>query len=189
MGSSNPLAWILPFSAGGGGGPDNRDCWSFETNGFENPGEVWPPIDPDRMNRSFVRNVEPGDNFVGDVAAFRRRQEADMKRWEERPVGEALREQERNRATVVDVYGRDVVEDDDVSEEYESEYEEGMDGEEGWTSRDGSRLKDFGVDEDAEGYANHPEDEQVDAGEEDEEDNIPLAELIRRRKKHVSLQS
>ena len=40
-------------------------------------------------------------------------------------------------------------------------------GEEAWRSSGGDRLRDFGVDEDAEFY---------------DEDNIPLAELIRRRK-------
>ena len=55
----------------------------------------------------------------------------------------------------------------DEIDEYESEYEEGMDGEEGWTNSDGDRLRDFGVDEDAEVLA---------------EDDIPLGELLRRRK-------
>lgn len=40
-------------------------------------------------------------------------------------------------------------------------------GEEGWRNSDGDRLRDFGVDEDAEFY---------------DEDDIPLAELLKRRK-------
>lgn len=39
-------------------------------------------------------------------------------------------------------------------------------GEEGWRNSEGDRLQDFGVDEDADFY---------------DEDNIPLAELLRRR--------
>lgn len=170
MGSNNPIAWFLPFA----GGPDNRDCWSFETNEFENPGETWPPVDPDRMSRPlFRKDVE--DNHVGDVAAFKSRQEADMKRWE-RPSSMETRKQEMHRATMVSRDDEDVVNDNMIDDDYESEYEEGMDGEEGWTSRDGSRLRDFGVDEDAE------VDQIIEIDDEDEEDNIPLAELIRRRK-------
>jgi palmitoyltransferase len=56
---------------------------------------------------------------------------------------------------------------DDEQDEYESEVEEGIDGEEGWTNAEGDRLRDFGVDEDAELLA---------------EEDVPLGELLRRRK-------
>jgi palmitoyltransferase len=61
----------------------------------------------------------------------------------------------------------DRVQEVDNSDEYESEYEEGIDGEEGWTNSEGDRLRDYGVDEEAEVLA---------------DDDIPLAELLRRRK-------
>ena len=41
-------------------------------------------------------------------------------------------------------------------------------GEEGWQDSDGNRLKDYGVDEDVEFY--------------DEEDSVPIAELLRQRR-------
>jgi len=47
--------------------------------------------------------------------------------------------------------------DDDVSDG----------GEEGWKDSDGDRLRDFGVDEDVEFY---------------DEDNVPLGELLRKRR-------
>lgn len=56
---------------------------------------------------------------------------------------------------------------DEDDDEYESEYEEGIDGEEGWTNSEGERLRDFGVDEDTEIVT---------------DDDIPLGELLRRRK-------
>jgi palmitoyltransferase len=59
---------------------------------------------------------------------------------------------------------------DDASDEEEEKVKYGDgEGEEGWRNAEGERLKDFGVDEDVEFY-----DEQ--------EDEIPLAELIARRR-------
>jgi palmitoyltransferase len=81
---------------------------------------------------------------VGDVEAFKRRQREDYQRRLEQSL--------------------DV---DDEQDEYESEVEEGIDGEEGWTNAEGDRLRDFGVDEDAELLA---------------EEDVPLGELLRRRK-------
>jgi len=52
-------------------------------------------------------------------------------------------------------------------------YEEGMDGEPGWTNSEGDRLRDYGVDEEVEDEELIP----LDA-----DDDVPLSELIRRRK-------
>jgi palmitoyltransferase len=83
--------------------------------------------------------------------AFKRRQEMDLKRWQ-------------NVTGDKNIYADD---DDGGEGGYGSEYEEGLDGEEGWTNSEGDRLKDFGVDEDADAL---------------DEDDIPLGELLRRRK-------
>ena len=53
-------------------------------------------------------------------------------------------------------------------------YEAGMDGEPGWTNSDGDRLRDYGVDEEVEDEDLIPPDA--------EEDDVPIAELLRRRK-------
>ncbi len=145
MGTGNVVAWFLPF----GGGPNIESAASYEVNGFEDESKVWPPPDPDKMPR-VRRNVneEVDVKDVGDIEAFKRRQEKDYERWSR----------------------RDDLEEggsDGEGEEYESEYEEGIDGEEGWTNAEGDRLRDFGVDEDAEVLA---------------DDEIPLGELLRRRK-------
>jgi palmitoyltransferase len=144
MGTANVVAWFLPF----GGGPGIDSASSFEVNGFEDESKVWPPPDPDKMPRVQRKVDEDVDiQGVGEVEAFRRRQAKDYERWGNK---------------------EDVEEGgSDEGDEYESEYEEGIDGEEGWTNAEGDRLRDFGVDEDAE---LHPDDE------------IPLGELLRRRK-------
>lgn len=170
MGTANILLWLLPF----GGSPSNDSGWDFETNGFEDPGTTWPPIDPDKLPRNELRSAATLARDVGDVKAFKRRQQQDMKRWQS-TTSDNIREQEFARATTVDDEDNDVL-DTEEEDDYESEYEEGMDGEEGWTSRDGSRLKDFGVDEDAE----------VVVEKELHEDDIPLGELIRRRRGHLA---
>jgi palmitoyltransferase len=142
MGTSNVLLWFLPF----GGAPSIASTANYEVNGFEDASKIWPPPDPDKMPRA---ERALNDDMVEmeyetvreEKEAFRRRQEKDYERW-----------------------GGDLEEE---SEEYESEYEEGIDGEEGWTNSDGDRLRDYGVDEEAEVLA---------------DDEIPLGELLRRRK-------
>lgn len=173
MGSSNPIAWFLPF----GGNPGMDTATKFETNGFEHDDKIWPPVDPDRMPRTF-RLPEASSAFIHNdyspsqqeaIDAFRRRQEVDIKRYENMPS----RPLDSIKATVVrktpdgeyvDVY--DTEDDDEDEANYESEEEEGIDGEKGWTSKSGDRLRDFGVDE----------------SESEDEDNIPLGELLRRRR-------
>ena len=151
MGTNNVLMWFLPF----GGAPGIESAASYEVNGFEDEGKVWPPPDPDKMPRA----SRPLDDDTGikdygsvgeQVEAFKRRQQKDYERW-----GGKNRENDGDGTHY------------DEPEEYESEYEEGMDGEEGWTNSDGDRLRDYGVDEEAEVLA---------------DDDIPLAELLRRRK-------
>jgi palmitoyltransferase len=147
MGTSNVLLWFLPF----GGAPSIASAANYEVNGFEDESKIWPPPDPDKMPRA---ERALNDDMVEmeyetveeEKEAFRRRQEKDYERW-----------------------GRSTAEGDGnvESDEYESEYEEGIDGEEGWTNSDGDRLRDYGVDEEAEVLA---------------DDEIPLGELLRRRK-------
>ncbi len=186
MGTSNPLAWFLPFS----GGPDNESGWGpWEENGFEDEGTSWPPIDPDKLPRSPLpdaadRNTNPfihgrGDKNEDAVQAFKRRQQEDYKRWEsirsnpqarqrlksESSPSSSWEEIDPSPSSSAD-YGNDAGDNED--NEYQSDdYEEGMDGHPGWTNSDGDRLRDYGVDEDAELII---------------EDDIPLGELLRRRR-------
>lgn len=150
--------WIFPFAAT----PSIRSGIVFETNGFEDPSISWPPPDPDRIVRRPTGVAEsPAFTFTeGDaeeerVAAFRRRQQEDLRRWQGNDGGVHKRRAFHRR------FDADAeLLDDDVAGDDES-------GEEGWRNHEGERLNDFGVDEDVEFY--------------DEED-VPLAKLIQRRK-------
>ena len=167
MGTSNPILWFLPF----GGNPSIDSATYFETNGFENEDTVWPPVDPDRIPRNFSL-PETSSAFIHheysatqqeEIDAFRRRQELDLKRFQNMPS----RPLNSIKSTVVrkdreGVY-QDVPEGIEEEEDDDYEYEQGIDGEPGWTSKSGDRLRDFGVDE-------------------SDEDDIPLGELIRRRR-------
>lgn len=105
------------------------------------------------------RQFERGGPFVyGDegmsnkeaIAAFRRRQQADFKRWRGSPDGPGEQSEQGDS--------------DDEDERRESSSR--SDGEEPWTNVEGERLVDFGVDEETEVY---------------EADDVPIAELLRRR--------
>ncbi|KAM3067580.1 Palmitoyltransferase [Clarireedia jacksonii] len=155
MGTGNPVAWIWPFSRG----PSLEETVAWEENGFNDKEGEWPPIDPDKLGRRIDRaEIVPGctpqnvyESVEDERDAFKRRQETDLRRWQ-------------NVTSNENIYA-----DDGNVEEigYGNEYEEGLDGEEGWTNSEGDRLKDFGVDEDADTL---------------DEDDIPLGELLRRRK-------
>ncbi|PBP19878.1 DHHC zinc finger membrane protein [Diplocarpon rosae] len=147
MGTKNVLMWFMPF----GGGPSIETAGTFEVNGFEDADKTWPPPDPDKMSRGEQIERQKADEKIygtpeEELAAFRRRQEEDHKRW--------LRKEDP------------AMDDEESGSPSEDESNAGTD-QKAWTSRSGDRLHDFGVDEEAEVL---PEDE------------IPLAELLRRRK-------
>ncbi|KIX01631.1 uncharacterized protein Z518_09357 [Rhinocladiella mackenziei CBS 650.93] len=153
MGSANPIAWFWPFSA-----TPKTSGSTFETNGFEDPGTTWPPPDPDRMPR-MDRPLDPHDAFVhhhpgpspsDEMIAFKQRQQVDV---QQRPDHYGV----QRRKPFHKRFEADNAEDD----------EDAQSGEEGWQDSGGNRLKDYGIDEDAEFY---------------DEDNIPIAELLKRRR-------
>ena len=146
-----------------------RDVYGDAEILLTDPSTSWPPPDPDRMPRSnrrppfekpFVYN-EDSPMIQNSVDAFRRRQQEDLKRYDGGATPsvprQSLHERYRNRAY------------DDKSLHFQPvESNHFRSGEEGWQDSEGDRLNDFGVDEDAEFY---------------DQDDIPLANLIRRRNK------
>jgi palmitoyltransferase len=174
MGTRNVLAWLWPFSGGPILSKDGKGIgWEWEENGF-NPREgMWPPPDPEKLRRA--RTGWPGAKAGGgddkkwgtpeeEKAAFRARQAQDWRRFKGQESG------------IVGELDED--EDDAVWENPDYDYlEENADAERSWTNADGDRLRDYGVDEDAE------EDDliNVQAFEQQDED-VPLGELLRRRK-------
>jgi palmitoyltransferase len=164
MGSANVLAWLLPFDDD----LDNEDAWEFEVNGFEDLDVVWPPPDPDKMGREFapsrdIKEERDGNGEYDEVAAFKRRQREDYRR---RGIGI----DQEMRESRVDKKNYDWLEDDeDDQEEAWSQSEESPTSSE-WVNSEGHRMRDYGVDEEAEIL--------IEADDED----LPLGELIRRRK-------
>lgn len=99
-----------------------------------------------------------------EIDAFNRRKEEDMKRFQQ-VSGLQRRKPFHERQT-----SRDYAESDSGASDAGSR-NESDEGEESWRNAEGERLRDFGLDEEAEFY--------------DEED-IPLAILIERRKQQKS---
>lgn len=186
FGTRNIFAWLWPLARS----LTVENGLQFEHNEIDDPSKPWPPPDPDRLFRVPRRDlVAEMDGFTQsiDVDAFRDRQRADLARYEDadgefvvrrRPFYERLEEMQRSeRAREVYDPAETAIETDDESEESESDDEQQVldrrqehrddGGEEGWRNKEGERLADFGVDEVAEFY---------------DEDDLPLAEIMRRRK-------
>ena len=87
MGTSNVLAWFLPF----GGAPIIESAVNWEVNGFEDPSKVWPPPDPEKMPRT-ARIFEESERHYGtkleELEAFKKRQQKDYQRWGGDAAGE-----------------------------------------------------------------------------------------------------
>jgi palmitoyltransferase len=154
------------------------DGLEFETNGMEgklwnmfrksyltqlDPAVGWPPPDPDRIPRKLRRyGVQDEEDIMKDLEGFRKRQEEDLKRWNKADAADLRRRQPFHKR-----YDEQAIAANDTSSPnlYADVAEE---GEESWKNGEGQGLKDFGLDEEAEFY--------------DEDENVPLAELLRRKR-------
>lgn len=131
-------------------------------------GTSWPPPDPDRIplsvQQSLASESHTPQSYASareEIEAFKRRQSDDMNRG--RPFSEIQR-----RKRFHDRYQqKDIYESDDERQPGPAYGDQPDEGEESWRNADGERLRDFGVDEDAEFY---------------DEDDIPLAVLMEQRK-------
>ncbi|KAK7985299.1 Palmitoyltransferase PFA4 [Apiospora saccharicola] len=143
------------------------------------------------QNRSGKSNEDERD-------AFRRRQEMDMRRWQGGHNNNSGLQQEAGRILgeleEVDSGGYEFVEDDhynydnnDEDQRRDQPHGGGVvldEGKSGWVNADGEQLGDYGVDEDAE-FDDEDDilvEAPLDENEPHEDDDVPLAELIRRRK-------
>ncbi|KAI5366005.1 putative palmitoyltransferase, DHHC domain, palmitoyltransferase PFA4 [Septoria linicola] len=172
MGSRNSLAWLWPLSRS----PSVQSGLSYKHNEIDDPSKPWPPPDPDRLFR-VERKPFVGDGFTKswDVDDFKKRQAADLARYTDgdgeyivrrRPFHERLDSQKQNGSAYDDEVAIEADEDDEEEDERDRSATRPDEGEEAWRNREGERLADFGVDEEADFY---------------DEDDVPLAELIRRR--------
>lgn len=172
MGSNIPLLWFLPIfgSTTELDTDQSKPGWSWPENGFNDQYGMWPPVDPEKQRRDRalygaeadaerLREFEETHKDISDEqmkAAFRARQEADIARQKARLLAE-----------LEEVEGYDIVETD------------------GWTNANGEKLADYGVEDDTDSPG--PEERLVDDGPQvieiaEEEEDIPLGEIIRRRK-------
>ncbi|KAI1383875.1 zf-DHHC-domain-containing protein [Hypoxylon trugodes] len=181
---------------------NNTTGWEYEENGMNDREGLWPPADPDKLRHAKTwrdrqreadraLELERYDRSQGDLVdekeAFRRRQERDLRRWEA-SRSRILGELEELPPGSYDDY-------DFVDEVYDHPSTLGRDqgmgirrprpdaaviadeGKSGWVNADGEQLGDYGVDEDAE--FDEPPQEII---HNVEDEDVPLAELIRRRK-------
>jgi len=163
MGTSNVFWWFFPFAGNPAVGKNERGVgWEWEENGFNRQTGMWPPPDPEKIRRATRQWPAGRRDFAAELRevdqsgearkeAFRERQEADRRR--KQAIVAELKEDE------VDGESGDNLDDVPYA----------ANGASGWTNSDGERLRDYGVDEDAE--------ERLD-------DDVPLGELLRRRKAH-----
>lgn len=167
MGTSNFLLWFFPLAGnpkisktGSGTG------WTWEENGFNRKEGMWPPLDPEKLRRAgrewgiSRRNYEAELEDQGlspqeQLEAFKKRQDEDMRR-RKRSQDVLMAELEE-----VDGFGSDR----DYDDGYDDDETNNSNAMRNWANSDGEYLRDYGVD--------------VDAEEEDED--VPLAELLRRR--------
>ncbi|KAH8195428.1 hypothetical protein TruAng_010408 [Truncatella angustata] len=186
MGTRNFLLWFFPL-AGHPSVAENKDGkmrgagWEYEENGMNDAEGMWPPPDPAKTRHTKVwrqrrREMEEERERFEDEGrwarpedrreAFRQRQQQDLRRWEGRILGELEETDDDGYQVVDDAYATGGIVVDE--------------GKSGWVNAEGEHLGDFGVDSDAE--YDDLEDGHMVLDKEDEEDDVPLGELIRRRK-------
>lgn len=167
MGTSTFVWWFSPLAGNPKVGKDGTGSgWTWEENGFNRKEGMWPPPDPEKIRRAARAQPMVRRDFAAELReldmspeerkqAFKQRQEADMKR------------KKRLVAELEELDGPEVLDDSDDVGGAVYDDDRDFDRAPGWTNTDGERLRDYGVDEDTEDGL---------------DDDVPLAELIRRRK-------
>ncbi|KAM7206726.1 Palmitoyltransferase PFA4 [Rhypophila sp. PSN 637] len=166
MGTRNVLLWFFPFARGpviSTTVPGKGTGWEWEENGFNPRTGMWPPLDPEKARRGNVGWPGAAERVRIEEEQGRRYETA-----EERKAAFAERQEAdlRRRRTQL------IAELEEVEEDEDGDWV----GKPLWTNSEGDRLWDYGVDEEA---------DMVAVGEDDEDEDVPIAELIRRRKKEA----
>lgn len=162
MGTRNIILWLWPFASNPTISKDNRGAgWVWEENGFNRTEGLWPPFDPEKIRRAARGWPASGRDYDKELRDVNLSPEEMVEGFQKRQAQD-LRRKRQLLAELEEVEDYDMYDD----EEYDRTYDEALT----WTNSDGERLRDYGVDEDAESV------------DEAEDDDIPLAELIRRRR-------
>ncbi|KAF4974727.1 hypothetical protein FZEAL_8397 [Fusarium zealandicum] len=161
MGTRNILWWFSPLA----GNPtiakhDGGPGWTWEENGFNRIPGLWPPMDPEKMRRA-GRGWKPANR---DYAEELRQASLNPEEFKAEFRKRQAEDEWRKRQLIAEL---EEVDDFDMYDD--DEYDREFDREMGWTNSDGDRLADYGVDEE-------------EPGADFEDEDLPLAELMRRRK-------
>ncbi|KAI1101049.1 zf-DHHC-domain-containing protein [Jackrogersella minutella] len=178
--------------------------WEYEENELNERSGLWPPADPEKTRNAKVwrrrkreadlalerARHDRGADPAHERDAFRRRQEQDLQRWRasrSRILGE-LEDSYEDYDFVDEAYDR-------ASGGPRPRAAAPLDGaKSAWVNADGEHLGDYGVDEDAEYDGPAVQRPLRDARQQgevvilrnvEEDEDVPLAELIRRRKVHA----
>lgn len=164
MGTSNFLLWFFPFSGSPEVGKNGTGHgWSWDENGFNRKEGMWPPPDPEKIRRSNREWPAARRDFEAELRDLETVTPEEQKRAFKERQSQDMRRRNHLLAELEEVDDRDLLEGGSSV----ADSDEGGD----WRNTDGERLQDYGVDEDTEGYAAEP----------GEDDDVPLSELLRRR--------
>ncbi|KAL2112530.1 hypothetical protein VUR80DRAFT_7268 [Thermomyces stellatus] len=155
MGTRNFLLWFCPFAGAPAISPDGKGLgWEYEEDEVNDRKGMWPPPDPSRLDWRPVPVDAEGAMPI--YSSPEEQREAFRLRQEA-----DLRRWERQREGIL-------AELEEV-DSYDGHAPVGK-GRPGWRDSDGNTLGDYGVDE---GFEEIPV---------DDDDDVPLGELVRRRK-------
>jgi palmitoyltransferase len=198
MGTSNVLMWLFPLAGSPTVAKDGQGVgWEWEENDLNDRKGMWPPLDPEKLRRpnkqtwkqriqEEQRALKTYESPEAEIAAFKARQAADMKRWQGQ--NSRIIELGDGESDSYDMLDDGRADESEGEESNMIHFERGHDGEPGWTNSDGERLRDYGVyDDDDEDGVYDDDIPLVNTYNQDDED-VPLAELIRRRKVPLPLE-
>jgi len=159
MGTSNIIWWFFPFAGNpkvgkGGKGP----AWVWEENGFNRKEGMWPPPDPEKIRKAARQWPAARRDYAAEL------RELDLSPEQQKEAFKQRQEMDMKRKNklVAELEEADDVDDDSIDGDEVGDAV--VDSGPGWVNTDGERLRDYGVDEDT------------------EDEEVPIGELIRRRK-------
>jgi palmitoyltransferase len=164
MGSSNPLWWGFPLAGSPRVAKDGQGSgWIWEENGFNREEGMWPPPDPEKIRRAARAWPAARRDYEAELRELDVDVTPDQRKMAFKERQDA--DNKRRRRLIAELEEDEV----DASAEDDNANHVGLDGTSGWANSDGERLRDYGVDEDTELTL---------------DDDVPLAELVRRRNIH-----
>ncbi|KAL7808539.1 zf-DHHC domain-containing protein [Trichoderma aethiopicum] len=158
MGTSNVLLWFFPLA----GNPRVSKTrtgpgWTWEENGFNRKEGMWPPVNPEKLRRSQREMGVSRRDYERELEDYGLSTEEQVEAFKRRQE-EDFRRRKRNLMAELEEAEVCRLMGDRASDDEGSMF--------GWTHAGGDSLADYGVDENAE----------------EEDEDVPLAELLRRRR-------